>query len=273
MDSASKCETCEPWVKNKGNLAIALLFATIGIAAAVGLGSGDWYSVEASAYNEVGVANSFNGSSVASEFGSIFNTAYFGLRFGSYCYGPQTSFPDGSNQAAQGLGVQLCIPYTYASKYIAFQTVANDPKSTPDMVSSALDASTAYRALMGSSGIIFFLLAATVLISGWNFFLHIVVAHGWDAPMRTRLPVRFILGLVVVMEALVLILWITIFPYNYFYGQENLLMYGVQYDYDVYHVFGVGFAIQIGAFLVGLVGLFKFHRFTEGFVPTNVPAK
>jgi hypothetical protein len=258
---------CGPWIKNQSHFNVALVFAAIGIAAAVGLGSGDWYTMEASAFLNPNstVAGQFPvpvGSPLfprvaVTDIGSVFVTAYYGLRMGYVCNGPQTHISFGTNVASQGAGQQLCAPFTYRSKLVAFQNL-HDQVTDSTTQQRAFDAITAYNHLLGSSGIIVALLALCVVICGLQFLGSASVAFGHADARFNRLGGRAALVIAVIIEALVLIFWITIFPYNYFYGQEPLLMWGAPYSYDVYHSIGVGFSIQIGGLLVGLAGLLAY---------------
>jgi len=89
------------------------------------------------------------------------------------------------------------------------------------------------------------------------FFANASVAHGWG---ENRLNKFSKVGLVVaiICLALALIFWITIFPYQYFTNNEDLLMYGAPYSFDIYHTLGLGFSILIAGLLVGLAGLIMY---------------
>jgi len=248
------------WVHHRGHFSVALIFAAVGICAAVGLGSGDWYTVEASAYvsPQTAITGALS-SSVANglnkaEWGSVFVTSYFGLRMGYACEGPQTTVSFSSNLASQGFGNQACFPYTYRSKLLAFQNFQANSNDSGQQ-SKAGDAITAYQHLIGSSSIIISLLALTIVICALQFLGSASVAFGHGETRFNKLPGRVALVIAIICEALVLIFWITIFPYAYFYGQEPLLMWGVPFSYDVYHTLGLGFSIQIAGLLVGLFGL------------------
>jgi hypothetical protein len=247
------------WVQHRGHFAASLIFAAVGIAAAVGLGSGDWYVAEASFYqypgNTTNPENGFNPSFLGGEF----ITAYFGLRMGYVCNGPQSAISFGSNRAAQGSngGVQFCLPYTYRSKMVAFQNL-KDSSTDGTVQGKAGDAVTAYFHLIGSSGIIIALLALTVVICGLQFFGSFCLAFGWGESRFTKLPPKVTLIIAIILEALVLIFWITIFPYQYFSNIEYLLAWGAPYSYDVYHSLGTGFSIQIAGILVGIAGFIAY---------------
>jgi hypothetical protein len=238
------------WVPNRGNCAVALIFALLGICAAVGLGSGDWYVIEASWLNPTDAAF-FPGSS--------FNTAVFGLRMGYYCRGPQSTIPFASNRANQGDGVMICQPYTYTSQAVYFQNVADDnnvPGSTQD---DAKDRVTAFKHLIGSSSIIIALLAVIIVLAGLQFIANLLLACGWGSPFRT-FPGKISLIVIIIAEALILIFWITIFPYKYFHDQEPNLALGAPRSYDVYHTLGLGFSIQVAGLIIGILSLFWYPR-------------
>jgi len=236
------------WFVNRSNAFLALLFAAIGIAAAVGLGSGDWYVAEASTYI---------GSATVP--GSYFKTAVFGLRLGYFCNGPAEPVPYGSNGANQGTGVEACYPYTYRDQWLAANWVKNgNSGANDDQKSAADDAMTAFTHLIGASGIITALLVLVIVIAAHQFFVNLFNAHGVSTPLG--FSGRISLIVLIILEALVLIFWITIFPYKYFSDQEpNLVPAGTNH-YDVYHTLGLGFSIQIAGLLVGLFGLFYFPK-------------
>jgi len=223
-----------------------LIFAIVGICAAVGLGSGDWYCVEAS-----------SAPLSSPVLGSVFQTAYFGLRFGYFCAAPQSTLPYGSNSQNNGFGTSQCLAYTYRSKYLAAQ-FAHDNDVVQSDKDAAGNAATAFYQLIGSSGVITALLALAVVICGHQFFINICKAHG-VAAAPARVPAKISLVLAIILEALVIIFWVTIFPYNYMYNQEINLLPGVS-SYDTYHSLGLGFSIQIAGLLIGLGGLFSFPK-------------
>jgi len=257
--AANTATVCRPWFANRANAFVALVFALVGIAFAVGLGSGDWYVVEFSTYGgSTVVPAQFSPGS----FLVTFSTNVYGLRIGYQCFGPQTAVSYGANAATQGTngGLQQCVPFTYRSKYLYFNWVSGNSQATSDQTSAANDAVTAYTHLIGASGIIIALLGLGVVIAAHQFLVHIFGAHGVYAP--GVIPGRISLVILIILEALVLIFWITIFPYNYFYNQE-----GNQFgspsavaSYDTYHTIGLGFSIQIAGLLVGLYGLFSFPK-------------
>jgi len=239
---------------NRANAFVALLFGLVGIAFAVGLGSGDWYVVEFSSYGGTGV------SPVG--LGGQFLPNVYGLRMGYECNGPQTAISYGADQATQGTngGVQTCIPYTYRSKYLYFNWVSSNSQASGQQQSAANDAVTAYTHLIGASGIILALLGLGVVIAAHQFLVHLFGAHGVYAP--AFVPGRISLVILIIIEALVLIFWITIFPYNYFYNQEGNEFGSPSSvaSYDAYHTIGLGFSIQIAGLLVGLYGLFNWPK-------------
>jgi len=247
--AVASAHVCRPWFTNRSNAFVALLFAVLGIAAAVGLGSGDWYIVEASSY----------GGSATTPSGPTFTTAVFGLRLGYVCNGPQAPIAYGTNSASEGFGTQSCTPYTYRSKYLYFQWVHDENNAaTSTQKDAASDAVTAYQHLIGASGIILALLAIAVVIAAHQFFVHVFTAHGVWAP--SLISGRIALVILIILEALVLIFWITIFPYKYFYDQEATAFGTGVASYDTYHTLGLGFSIQIAGLLVGLFGLFMYPK-------------
>jgi len=261
------------WIHNRGHFVAALIFAIVGIAAAVGLGSGDWYVVEASTYQKPGwlptavTAPGFPGS-LATDFGSTFVTIYFGLRMGYICNGPQaSSVPFATNIAPTGFGFEFCSPFTYKSKYIAYNVLESDPNAAPgfdpNLKNNAGAAVTAYYQLMGSSGIITAVLAVAVVVCAALFLANAGSAHGWGDFRLTKFS-KIGLVVAIICIALALIFWITIFPYQYFTNNEALLMYGAPYSYDIYHTLGLGFSIQIAGLLVGLAGLIMYPNTSNG---------
>jgi len=235
------------WPSKPANAHVALLFAAVGICAAVGLGTGDWYLVEAS-----------SSSSSLGTTGSTFNTAYFGLRFGYFCNGPQSTVPYTSLSQNNGFTSTPCVPYTYRSQYLAAQYIHDTaPGATDAQKSAASDAMTAFTHLIGASGVITALLAVAVVIAGHQFLVNISRAHGYAA--SAKVPGKISLVILIILEALVIIFWVTIFPYNYFYNQEQNLLPGVT-SYDTYHTLGLGFSIQVAGLLIGLAGLFRFPK-------------
>jgi len=239
---------CGPWFANRSNAFVALIFAIVGIAAAVGLGSGDWYAVEASTSTPVSVAT------LDGTFVTTFNTQYYGLRLGYTCYGPQSTIPYGTTQENSGFGASPCFPYTYRSMYLAANYQNNNLPSGPAQ-DAASDSSVAYFHLIGASGVITALLAVAIVIAGHQFLINILHAHGVQFPQR--ISGRISLVILIILEALVIIFWVTIFPYSHFYNYESTLLPGAS-SYDTYHTIGLGLAIQFAGLLVGLFGLFHF---------------
>jgi len=239
-------------VTNRGNCAVALIFAALLCCAAVGLGSGDWYTIEASWINPV-AGGPFPGSN--------FNTAVFGLRVGYYCNAPASIVPFGGKYASSaGPGALTCLPYTYNSKIAYYQNLHDDTTVTDQTtINNAGDATTAYRHLVGSSDIIIALLAIAIVLTGIQFLANILLAYGWGVPFRA-FPGKITLVVVIILEALVLIFWITIFPYSYFHDQEPNLALGAPRSYDIYHTLGLGFSIQIAGLLIGILALFWYPR-------------
>jgi len=207
--AANTATVCRPWFANRANAFVALVFALVGIAFAVGLGSGDWYVVEFSTYGgSTVVPAQFSPGS----FPVTFSTNVYGLRIGYQCFGPQTAVSYGANAATQGTngGLQQCVPFTYRSKYLYFNWVSGNSQATSDQTSAANDAVTAYTHLIGASGIIIALLGLGVVIAAHQFLVHIFGAHGVYAP--GVISGRISLVILIILEALVLIFWITILP-------------------------------------------------------------
>jgi len=190
----------------------------------------------------------------------LFLTAYYGLRLGYFCAGPQSTLPYTSLSQNNGFSNVPCSAYTYRSKYLA-ANYAHDAIQGTDSASqtakdSFTDSSNAYYHLIGASGIITALLAVAVVISAHQFFVNAAHAHGIAAPHH--IASRLSLVILIIIEALVIIFWITIFPYTYFYNYEPTLL-NVP-SYDVYHTIGLGLAIQFAGLLVGLFGFVSFPK-------------
>jgi len=233
-----------------GHAFIALVFLIVGIAAAVGLGSGDWYTVEASTSD--GSVGTYPGYLS----GSYFATASYGLRLGYFCQGPAGTITSGGN--SNNNGEYPCIPYTYRSKYLYYNYQCNNLNGAPD-VNNVCDGSTAFFHLIGSSDIIIALLALVVVISAHQF-LHNAFASSGVGLFYGRFSPKISLLAVIVLELLVIIFWVTIFPYTFLYNHERYLIPSGVSTYDIYHTLGIGFSIQIAGFLVGLWGLFWFPK-------------
>jgi len=248
---------------NTGHAFIALVFALIGIAAAVGLGSGDWYVWEASTAEVFNLPSGtyggpyyYNGGALS---GSYFATAYYGLRYGYVCSGPASPISSGANHNDNNYnGQPNCAPYTYRSKYLYFDNACSNLNGAND-VYNVCAARTAFFHLIGASGIIIALLAVVIVISAHQF-LHNAFASGGVGLVYGRISPKISLVIVLVLELLVIIFWVTIFPYTFVYNSELALVPAGVATYDIYRTLGVGFAIQIGGFLAGLWGLFWFPK-------------
>jgi len=221
---------------NAAHLFAALIFAAVGVCAIVGLTQGDWYSVEAS---------------VAP---STITTQYFGLRFQYICNGAATPIVGIPGQFAPA---NPCTAGTYTSLRKAAD-VAND--------NSQRDA---YDQLIGAGGIITALLAVLIVVCVLGFKSNIFAlrgrySFGWK-PHRFLLS-RVLIIIALILEFLVLIFWITIFPYAYFQNYENTF----PNNFIFYHTLGTGFAIQIAGFLLALYGCFR-HNPRTPMIVVNEP--
>jgi len=258
VSNTNKAIAANSFFVNRSNAFVALIFAIVGIAAAVGLGSGDWYAVEASTASPISVT--IGGIT----FPANFNTQYYGLRLGYTCFAPQSTLPYGSTQENSGFGASTCIPYTYRSVYLAANNVHDNAPSGP-VQDQAGDTATAFYHLIGASGVITALLALAVVIAAHQFLVNASHAHGIQFPQHISGKISLVI--LIIIEALVIIFWVTIFPYNHFYNYEPTLLPGAG-TYDTYHTIGLGFAIQFAGLLVGLFGLFRFP--TDTVVLTQV---
>jgi len=222
-----------------GYVVIGLLVAFIGAAAATGLGQGDWYAVEMSTASP------------------SFRTWYFGLRLYYECQG----FPAQPIPATPG--------WWYTNTLLTVPTVTNGPCTATTYASalaasdSGSDAEKAFRQHVGAGAIILTLLAGLVIaaafavvasfISAFNAIHYFVESTDFYVTI-----VKTFAFVAIVINSLVIIFWITIFPYAYWYG-----IYASQPETRTpnlgttfYYPLGVGFAIQIASLFASIAVLF-----------------
>jgi len=227
---------------NVNHLHAAFVFLVTLVCAIVGLASGDWYAVERSTVSSAGIP--------------LILTNYFGLRLSYLCTGPATPIP-----AVPAL--YSPVGYCNAFTYRALKANAQDTNNG--------DANDSYDQLIGASGIITAMLAVLILVSFIGLRSNIMalrwryLSFGYPGPRF--LVSRFLMVVAFVLELLVIIFWVTIFPYKFFQNIENASPSTVIF----YHTLGLGFAIQIAGLIIAFLGMI-WHNPKTPFLVYGAPA-
>jgi len=230
-----------------GHLTACVLSLAVGAAAAVGLGRYDWYTWENNFY----------------AFGGAVTTGYqsisWGLRSQTAC-----PFP-----AYTRFDVAVCTQDTYQAAIHYFNNNANH------------GAVVAYKHLQGAGAIIIVLLSIILFFAVLGAVYNFVVAFHrtetyydpWVVRPRHR-SAHIVLWIMAILEFLVIIFWITIFPYRWVFDNVRPNINGGSGDYVTYETIGVGFAIQIAGLILAIIAISVTHRncgYTRD--PTALPAK
>jgi len=224
----------------------------IAIAAAVGLAQVDWYVIESTVPTGAYVTWYLGLGSLL----SCPTPAGYVIAHGNI--GP-------SSVGGAGAGAAGCVLYRYNSLY----------KDSADFGS---DDQRYFFHLLGASSIITALLALLCLLGFVGAMLNFVAAFHrhyrvWaDNKGSHHRGAKSLMWISLIIELLVIIFWVTIFPYTQWFGQRDNLGNGSHFTpvgstvnsltsgFDSYWTLGSGFILQIVGFFLALLGVALLRR-------------
>eukprot|EP01116_Phalansterium_solitarium_P002403 TRINITY_DN123_c0_g1_i2.p1 TRINITY_DN123_c0_g1~~TRINITY_DN123_c0_g1_i2.p1 ORF type:complete len:261 (-),score=62.40 TRINITY_DN123_c0_g1_i2:311-1093(-) len=208
------------------HLIAAVLLLAVAIAAAVGLGQGDWYVRE---HYTVGAVGGYR-------------TDYYGLRIVTSCGFEAGALPSSLTDTTSRWATCSRVPYR-ALRHVA-------PSD-----SDADSAESSYKHLEGAGAIIIVMLSLSIFFglfgAATNFFhaFHYSLPTWFSNRERHQRVGRLLSAVALALELLAIIFWITIFPYKFVTDAEEAA-YG---DYVYYYTLGTGLGIQIAAVFLAAI--------------------
>jgi len=225
---------------SRHHVLVSLLWFSVAIAAAVGLGQGDWYVREISNYS------------------GQFVTFYYGLRSRLTCTSPAAAGQPGSTQANQQGNVCPVGGAPLLQTYLAIKTA----DLTDDERIAAVH-------LIGAGDIIIVVLSFAIVFATLAALINLQYAFRWSHDVNAtheeshHRGARVVGFLAIICLLLAIIFWVTIFPYDYARDQENGVHDRAGFDpsgFNAYLTIGVGLGIQIGGVIVGILAFLAHHH-------------